>query len=170
VLLRRSRLGPLAVLIAAGLAGCSGSEAPGPPSPGPAAKAASVAPPTPPTVPPPVVAEYTYEVKGRRDPFQPLIKPKSATQVRVRPKTGLASLEVNELKLAGIVWEQRGFYALVEAPNGAGYVIRVNDIIGEDARVAKITPEGITVEVKSFDPAMRQVPARLVELRLRKEE
>jgi len=170
VLLRRSRLGPLAALIAIGLAGCSSGEAPSPSPPGPAAKVAPVKPTAAPAMPAPVVAEYTYDTKGRRDPFQPLIKPKSATPARTRAKTGLASLEVNELKLAGVVWEKRGFYALVEAPNGSGYVIRVNDIIGEDARVAKITPEGITVEVKSLDAAMRQVPARLVELRLRKEE
>jgi Tfp pilus assembly protein PilP len=88
---------------------------------------------------------------------------------RSRPRTGLAALEVNELKLAGIIWEQRGFFALVEAPNGAGYVLRVNDTVGGDARVAKITPDAVTFEVKGSTP-VPQAPARLVELRLRKEE
>jgi Tfp pilus assembly protein PilP len=114
-----------------------------------------------------------YEAKGRRDPFRPLITPRvPATTAKVRPKTGLASLEVHELKLAGIVWEPRGFYALVEAPNGAGYVLRVNDIIGEEARVAKITAEAVTVEVKRTATPVPSATAvtRLVELRLRKEE
>jgi hypothetical protein len=50
-------------------------------------------------------------------------------------------------------------------------VLRVNDVIGEDARVSKITPQAVTVEVKSPTPTpVRATPARLVELRLRKEE
>jgi hypothetical protein len=70
------------------------------------------------------------------------------------------------------VWERRGFYALVEAPNGAGYVLRVNDVIGDEARVAKITAESVTVEVKRIGAPVPTAAAvtRLVELRLRKEE
>jgi Tfp pilus assembly protein PilP len=114
-------------------------------------------------VPPP----YSYEAKGRRDPFRPLIAPRTEV-ARTRPKTGLAALEPKELKLTGIIWGGRGFYALVEAPNGAGYVVRVNDVVGENARVAKITSDVVT-----FEERMGPVPqsqARLVELRLRKEE
>jgi Tfp pilus assembly protein PilP len=109
-----------------------------------------------------------YEAKGRRDPFRPLIAPR-VVEPKARPKTGLAALEVSELKLAGIIWEQRGFLALVEAPNGAGYILRPNDVIGTDARVAKITPQGVTFEVRGATQAP-QAPSRLVELRLRKEE
>jgi Tfp pilus assembly protein PilP len=114
-----------------------------------------------------------YETKGRRDPFRPLIAPRVA-EAKARPKTGLAALEVSELKLAGIVWEQRGFFALVEAPNGAGYVLRVNDSVGENARVANITPQAVTfevkVEVKGGPPPSQPARTRAVELRLRKEE
>jgi Tfp pilus assembly protein PilP len=108
-----------------------------------------------------------YEARARRDPFVPLIAPRAA--VRAKPKTGLAALAVNELKLAGIIWEQRGYYALVEAPNGVGYVLRINDSVGEDARVAKITPDAVTFEIKGGVP-LPQARARLVELRLRKED
>ena len=86
-----------------------------------------------------------------------------------RPKTGLAALEVNELKLAGIMWGQREFLALVEAPTGLGYVLRVNDVIGGDARVARITSDAVTFEVKGAT-LLPQASGRQVELRLRKEE
>jgi Tfp pilus assembly protein PilP len=76
---------------------------------------------------------------------------------------------VDELKLTGVIWDRRGASALVEAPNGAGYVLHVNDTIGEDARVAKITSDVVTIEVKSA-VAGPGVPMRRVELRLRKEE
>jgi len=88
--------------------------------------------------------------------------------------TGLAALQVNELKLAGIVWEQRGFFALVEAPNGAGYVLRVNDTVGGSARVTNITPQAVTfevrVEVRGGTTPSQPARTRVVELRLRKEE
>lgn len=159
----------LSLVVGLALSGCSGGgtpSAPPPARPQPAAAAKPAAPAKPgtPGVPPP----YAYDAKGRRDPFRPLIAPR-VVEARTQPKTGLAALEVNELKLAGIVWERRGFFALVEAPNGAGYVLRVNDRVGEGARVTKITPEGVTFEMKATSP-LSQAPPRLVDLRLRKEE
>jgi Tfp pilus assembly protein PilP len=108
-----------------------------------------------------------YEAKGRRDPFRPLIRPRVET-VKARPKTGLAALDVKELKLAGIIWGGRGYFALVEAPNGAGYVVRLHDVVGDDARVSRITADAVTFEVRTSPVPQSQ--ARLVELRLRKEE
>jgi Tfp pilus assembly protein PilP len=167
----------LAVVMGLGLSGCSGESAPAttppPRPPQPQAAAATPAAPTPAPDLKPVVPPYAYEGKGRRDPFRPLIAPRLA-ETKSRPKTGLAALEANELKLAGIIWEQRGYFALVEAPNGSGYVLRVNDMVGGDTRVTKITPEAVTFEVGA---GMRGGPTpslsgktRVVELRLRKEE
>jgi Tfp pilus assembly protein PilP len=161
--------------LALGLAGCGDSgtpsapsapggqpaKAPGQPAKAPAAKAAQPEKAS--------AVAFVYETKGRRDPFRPLIMPKVEKPKTSKPKTGLAALGVNELKLSGIVWHPRGYYALVEAPNGAGYVLRVNDTIGEDTRVTKITSEGVTFEVK-METSLPQARSRLVELRLRKEE
>jgi Tfp pilus assembly protein PilP len=163
---RQTGLGALAVVALVSVSGCSDSGTPSAPvPPRPAQSAAKPAAATPP--PAPAAAPYAYETKGRRDPFLPLIKPRVET-ARVRPKTGLAALDVKELKLAGIIWGGRGYYALVEAPNGAGYVVRLNDTVGEDARVAKITSEAVMFEVRTSPVPQSQ--ARLVELRLRKEE
>ena len=157
----------LGLVVVLAVSGCSDGGAPSAPPPARPAQAAAAksAAPAAPAVPPP---PYVYEARGRRDPFRPLIAPRVA-ESKAQPKTGLAALEVNELKLAGIVWEQRGFFALVEAPNGAGYVLRVNDRVGEGARVTTITQEGVTFEMKATTP-LPQTPPRLVELRLRKEE
>jgi len=133
-------------------------------------QAAAAKPAVPPT-PVPASAVYTYETKGRRDPFRPLITPRveiprSKCQAG---QPGLGCLDVKELKLSGIVWGQQGYFALVEAPTGAGYVLRVNDTVGESARVAKIASDIVTFEVKS-GPAPQAQQTRMVELRLRKEE
>ncbi len=162
---KREALGSLALVGALVLGGCSGGGGPSAPQPArpvqpPAATPAVSAPPSAPAPPP-----YVYEVKDRRDPFRPLIQPRVAavpTKRRIGPS-------VDELKLKGVVWDRRGAYALVEAPNGAGYVLHVNDTIGEDTRVAQITPELVAFEVKSAG-AGPGVPLRRVELRLKKEE
>jgi len=166
-------LAVIIVVAVLSLAGCSGGGSPTPTPPARPPQPAAAAP-APPATPTPVAAAasppFVYETKGRRDPFRPLIAPR-VVEPRTRPKTGLAALEVGELKLAGVIWEQRGFLALVEAPNGAGYVLRPNDIVGDDARVTKITPEGVTFEVKGAIIAPQaHAQARIVELRLRKEE
>ena len=164
---RQTGLGALAAVVLVSLSGCADSGAP--PAPVPPRPAQTAAKPAPAAPPPaaPAAPPYVYEAKGRRDPFRPLIRPKVET-VRARPKTGLAALDVKELKLSGVIWGGRGYFALVEAPNGAGYVMRLNDTVGEDARVAKITPDAVMFEVRTSP--VPQAQARLVELRLRKEE
>jgi len=151
------------------LTGCPGGGSPTPlPTPAPQPAQPAQAKPAAPVAAAPERPTYVYDVKGRRDPFRPLIEPR-VKAVKTGQKAGLAALEVNEIKLSGIIWEQRGFLALVEAPDGKGYVLRVNDTIGGDARVSKITPESVTFEVRGPTP-LPQVRTRLVELRLRKEE
>ena len=163
---RQTGLGALAAVVLVSVSGCSDSGAPpAPVPPRPAQTAARPAAPAPP--PAPAAAPYAYERRDRRDPFYPLIRPRVET-AKARPKTGLAALDVKELKLAGIIWGGRGYYALVEAPNGAGYVVRLNDTVGEDARVAKITSDAVMFEVRTSPVPQSQ--ARQVELRLRKEE
>lgn len=164
---RQTSLGALALVALVGVSGCSDSGTTSGPLPVRRAPSPVAAPATPVSPPAQATPPYVYETKGRRDPFRPLIRPRVET-VRARPKTGLAALDVKELKLAGIIWGGRGYYALVEAPNGAGYVVRINDIVGEDARVAKITSDGVTFEVRTSPVPQSQ--ARLVELRLKKEE
>lgn len=170
---KHASLGAIGLIVALGVGGCSGGDTPStPPSQKPAQPvAAKPAPPAP--APAPAPAEYAYETKGRRDPFRPLILPRKAEAVKGlrRPKSEREGLQIAELKLAGIIWERSGAYALVETPTGKGYVLRVNDRIGEDfgARVAKITPDAVTFEVNPATPGP-QAQARLVELRLKKEE
>jgi Tfp pilus assembly protein PilP len=162
-----------AVGMGLGLSGCSGESPPSPAPPVRPPQAAAAKPAAPTPAPTSTAPPYVYEAKGRRDPFRPLIAPRVA-EVKPRPKTGLAALEVNELKLAGIIWEQRGYFALVEAPNGAGYVLRINDTVGGGARVTRITPQAITfevgVEARGGPTPSQPARTRVVELKLRKEE
>lgn len=142
-------------------------KAPGAPATGAPAAATAGGPVSPSPLPEP--PRFTYDPRGRRDPFRPLVV---ARATPARPKTGLASLDPEDLKLTGVVWDQKGYYALVEAPNGLGYVIRTNDVIGDDARVTRITPEGMTLDMAAQADLPRPGAGnrRLLEIKLRKEE
>jgi Tfp pilus assembly protein PilP len=169
---RQDLLGAIALAALVGLSGCSDGGSPSAPQAPKPAQAQPAKPAASAAAPVKAAAVYVYETKNRRDPFRPLIMPRVETTTRGKcqpGQPGLGCLDVKELKLAGIVWGQRGYYALVEAPNGAGYVLRVNDTVGEDARVTKIASDIVAFEVKGgFGPQAQQ--ARVVELRLRKEE
>ena len=167
---RQDLLSAIAFAALVGLSGCSDGGAPSAPQVPRPAQAPAAKPAAPEAAPEQVKAVYAYEIKNRRDPFRPLITPRVETpRAKCLPgQPGLGCIDVKELKLAGVVWGLRGYYALVEAPNGAGYVVRVNDAVGGDARVAKITPDAVTFEVKGGSAPQAQV--RAFELRLRKEE
>lgn len=109
---------------------------------------------------------YAYKPKGRRDPFIPLVV---AQEPSPKAKTGLKSLDVDRLKLAGIVWENKGYYALVESPEGLGYVVRSGDTIGEDAKVTRITSNSVFIKFKTKS-TLPQPGLQEIELKLKREE
>ncbi len=128
----------LVVSAAAIVAGCGGGA---PPTPPPAAVA-----PTPPTAAAPAVRPkepesskalpaIAYEPKGRRDPFTPIFLGKDN-----------AALSISAVKLTGIVGGRGGLTALVEAPDGIGYILKPGDALG-DGRVTGITPNSVTFAV-----------------------
>ncbi|MFQ5828731.1 MAG: hypothetical protein ACE5JD_06200 [Candidatus Methylomirabilia bacterium] len=78
-----------------------------------------------------------YKSKGRRDPFRPL-------QAPVPPKK--VKLQLYSMKLVGILQGREGPMAVVEGPEGLGYIVKTGDAIAE-GRVAKIGTESMTVRV-----------------------
>lgn len=129
------------------LVGCGGPPAPAPAPLQPAAPApATPAPPAPgrPAAPPVAVPKepgvkplepLAYDAKGRRDPF--------ASLATVEGSKGLAVVAV---RLVGIVHGRQGRLALVEAPDGLGYVLKTGDQIG-DGRVVDIGRDSLTFSV-----------------------
>jgi len=136
--------------IAALAAGCGGGS---PSTPPPAANvsasgATAMAAPVPaqaPRAPMPVampkepeagppLPPIAYESQGRRDPFSP---------IRVTPPT--TGMSVLTLKLAGVI-RGRTLLALVEAPDGVGYILKPGDVVG-DGRVTDITQSSVTFAV-----------------------
>lgn len=100
-------------------------EPPGAPKP-------AALPKEPPAGPP--LAPLNYDAKGRRDPFVPVSL--------VKEKAGLS---VTSLKLAGVI-RGRTLLALVESPDGLGYILKSGDSLG-DGRVTDITQSSVTFAV-----------------------
>ena len=134
-------------VLAVGLlpAGCGGSApAPAVPAKAAAAQGPTAAPAPRPPVPSvaphipeagPPLPPLSYDGKGRRDPFAAVI-------AAVQRNTGL---DVSAAKLVGIV-EGSGPLALVEAPDGLGYILKPGDVLG-NGRVSDVTRGSITFGV-----------------------
>ena len=162
---RRLALG-LSVMLS--VAGCGGSG----PTPGarPAVPGAQLVPPTAATLPAPApaaapavlpkdpepgppLAPKSYEVKGRRDPFVPIALPK--------PKDTKGGIDVSIFRLVGVI-QGPTLLALVEGPDGVGYILKPGDMLG-DARLTEVT---LTSVVFTVDPLGGQRPGTIT-LRLR---
>ncbi len=158
-------------------AGCSDSpKAPATPVPAgqPAKQPIVAAPPKPVSPQTPAAKEpaaaYSYNPKGRRDPFMPLIvREEKKAQKADRPP--LERYNLTEYKLTGIVWGGFGYNAMLEGPDRKGYFVRVGTIIGQNRGVIKkITKDSIVIEEKF--KTFTGVPQRkeiIIELRKKQE-
>lgn len=125
-----------------------------------------------PEAPKPPEEGFTYIPRGRRDPFKSLILP---TKEKAKPGDELPPLQridSADLKLTAIIWGQEGYFAMVETPDGKGFVIREGSIVGLNRGVVKkITSRNLTIEekIKTYlgDARIREVN---LELRKREEE
>jgi len=91
---------------------------------------------------------FSYNPLGRRDPFAPIIM-KEEKQAKLGDRPPLERHNLYEFKLAGVIWQGFGYNALVEGPDGKGYLIRVGTVIGPNKGVVKkITQSTMIVEEK----------------------
>lgn len=134
----------------AGTLGACGGETPPAPAPAPKPPVAAPAPAAPPApaaamTPPaaPALPEVTgpeipkYEIKGRRDPFETL-----------DIKDGPVASSLGAAKLTGIVRSAKATLALIETPEGLGYILKPGDTLG-DGRLLEIGSDSVVFQVTS---------------------
>ena len=121
--------------------GCGGGAPPSaPPAAGAPVPVTSAVKPGPVALPKepepgPSLPPLSYDGKGRRDPFAPIVLAKDKPM----------GLSITTLKLAGVI-RGRTLLALVEAPDGLGYILKPGDMLG-DGRVTEITQNAVTFAV-----------------------
>lgn len=169
-----------ALLLAAACAwaaGCSGGQkAPAPGSTASSAKPVSKQPVV--SAPSGTLGEkqeekpaYAYNPAGRRDPFAPIII-KETKKGKTGDRPPLERFALSEFKLSGIIWGGFGYNAMLEAPDGKGYFVRVGTVVGMNGGVIKkITQNSMIVE-ESFKNFAGESERKeiVIQLRRRQEE
>jgi len=93
--------------------------------------------------------EVSYDARGRRDPFLPLIqisKEKPKKKVGASP---MESYDINELHLLAIAWDKNKYFALVMLPDKKTYTITEGMTLGlQGGKVEKIEKD--TVLIREF--------------------
>jgi type IV pilus assembly protein PilP len=116
---------------------------------------------------------YVYDPSGRRDPFRPLIttqKPTAPADEANMQCPPLQDFDLASLKLVAIVWGELGRKAMMKAPNGRGYAISEEMLVGRScARVRRIETSAVIIEESRRD-ADGNVLKEEVVIRLREGE
>ena len=82
----------------------------------------------------------------------------------------LQSSQYSSLKLTGIIWGQMGSTALIETPDGRGYSVKVNDLIGPNYGVIKKIEKDKIVVVERYISYIGKITEERQEIKLSKGE
>jgi len=128
-----------------------------------------------------------YDPSGKVDPFEPLFKPpqeeetppedepaeeetasdKPKREKRI-PRTPLEKMDLNQLKLVGVIRAESGNRALVEEASGKGYIISKGTYIGiHSGQVSEILKDRVVVE-EEYEDLRGEITTRKRELKIKK--
>ncbi|MDD5434143.1 MAG: pilus assembly protein PilP [Nitrospira sp.] len=106
-------------------------------------------------------AVYSYRAQGRRDPFKSLLY-----GIREKKKAGFTPLQqrsLSELRVIGIVWGTTGYIAMIETPDGKGFVVKEGTLIGpEGGVVKKITNDSVIIDETYVDYYGKKISKKTV--------
>lgn len=99
------------------------------------------------------VDKIRSNLAGWRNPFKPFItKVVEKNEDESRPKSPLEKYNVNELKLIAIIWGIKRPTAMIEDPDGIGYVIKKGTLVGDrKGKVVKISKDKVIVKERFRD-------------------
>jgi len=95
---------------------------------------------------------YLYAALGKRDPFMnPLEIPKVYPPIPPNAKP-VERVPVEQITLKAVIWNQKGFRAMVVTPDGRGYTVKAGDRIGDKLGViTRVTNDRLYVTEKIKD-------------------
>lgn len=97
-------------------------------------------------------SEFRYDPLGRRDPFKSLLQlEKKQRDITTLPP--IQQFDLETVKVVGVVVDPvSGAQAMIRAPNGQTFVVRVGTIVGKnEGEVVEITLKGIRILEKFLD-------------------
>jgi type IV pilus assembly protein PilP len=93
--------------------------------------------------------KYSHNSMSKRDPFKPFISKAAVGKGKTRGErlVPLQRYNFSQLKLIGIIWRNDKNMAMVEDPEGRGYVVKKGTLIGENnGRVTNILKDRVIIE------------------------
>jgi type IV pilus assembly protein PilP len=152
----------LSLLVGAQVIGVSGQARPG------TGRARPLTPPPPVQQTQEPEEAYNYDVQGRRDPLEPLVKEVPPDVLRPKPRTPerppgpLERFDLSALKLVGIVWGELGRKALIKAPDGKSYFATRETYMGKySGKVIAIEDDHLVIEEQYLNAEDKLVPKTL---------
>jgi len=112
---------------------------------------------------------YTYDPRGKRDPFLSLVTMLKQRPERKRGMTPFESYSIDEINLLAIAWDDQKYYALIMLPDKKSYTITEGMKLGiYGGNVQKITRDMVIIReyVKDY---RGEIKLRDSILKLRKE-
>ncbi|MBU2590787.1 MAG: pilus assembly protein PilP [Nitrospinota bacterium] len=121
--------------------------------------------------------KYVYNPAGTRDPFRSVLeerlirRDKSGRELASKvPFTPLQKFDVLALKLTAVFWGEMGSYAIVDAPDGKGYTIKLGTFLGKNSGVVTAILQDMIVVDEQYIDIDDAVRVRKVTLKLKPEE
>jgi type IV pilus assembly protein PilP len=95
---------------------------------------------------------YRYNPEGKRDPFLSPFYRKPEQPLLEEAQTPLQRFDLGQLKLVGVIMEEREPKALIEDSGGLGYIVTKGTPIGSKGGIIKaIEPRRVVVEEYEVD-------------------
>jgi type IV pilus assembly protein PilP len=117
---------------------------------------------------------YIYSPVGKRDPFRPYYVDQALEETEKdsqRTLTDLEKLELDQLKLVGIVSGTSTPTAMFEDPDGRGHVVHIGTAMGRNGgRVSKIKKDEVVIMEEYRDPVTNKKIQSPVSVRLPSDE
>lgn len=96
--------------------------------------------------------EYSYFPADRRDPFAPVLLDGQHPSKENPSLPPLQRLALADLNLIGIVWGHFGYTAMLQAPDGKGYMVRRGTKVGpNNGVVSTVTENAVIIEERFMD-------------------
>ncbi|MFZ6017602.1 MAG: pilus assembly protein PilP [Nitrospirota bacterium] len=113
---------------------------------------------------------YTYNAKGKRDPFLSLVMISKEKPVRKKGASPIENYDVGELRLIAVAWDKQKYYGLIMLPDNKFYTVTEGMTLGlYGGKVQEITRDTMIIReyVKDYrgDTKLKDTI-----LKLRKEE
>jgi Tfp pilus assembly protein PilP len=93
---------------------------------------------------------FTYDPAGRRDPFRSLLARQPKEEMGQRPP-GLRGMNIDEIKLQGILKLPEGYVAMIQGTDNMSYLIRPGTVL-YDGEVEQIEPGKVVFKMQVADP------------------